>query len=127
MLIHLRHADKEEFPGVWTSSASGHVSAGEPYEMSAQRELFEELGVHARLEKLGRFAACPDTSNEFTELFAAESDAALQVDETEISAVRWLQPSAIQAELAETPENFSPAFGLVFAEYMASHHGVSGR
>ena len=127
MLIHLRHADKEEFPGVWTSSASGHVSAGEPYEMSAQRELFEELGIRVQLEKLGRFAACPDTSNEFTESFAAESDAVLQVDETEISAVRWLQTSAIQAELTETPENFSPAFRLIFAEYMASHHDVSDR
>ena len=124
MLIHLRHADKEEFPAVWTSSASGHVSAGELYEVSAQRELFEELGVRAPLEKLGRFAACADTSNEFTELFVAESDAVLQVDESEISAVRWLPTSVIQAELAETPESFSPAFRLIFAKYMGSHHDV---
>ena len=119
MLIHLRHADKEEFPSVWTSSASGHVSAGESYELSAQRELLEELGVHARLEKAGRFDACPDTSREFTELFIAQSDAALRVDESEISDVRWLSTSAIRTELAAIPENFSPAFRLIFADYMA--------
>ncbi len=119
MLIHLRHADKEEFPSVWTSSASGHVSAGESYNVSAERELFEELGVHAQLKKFGRFAACRDTSSEFTELFVAESDAELKVDESEITDVRWLSTSAIQAELAETPEKFSPAFRLIFAAYIS--------
>jgi isopentenyl-diphosphate delta-isomerase len=127
MLIHLRHVDKEEFPSVWTSSASGHVSAGEFYKVSAERELFEELGVHTRLKKVGRIAACPDTSNEFTELFVADCDGALQVDETEISAVRWLPTSAIRTELAERPKQFSPAFRLLFAEYMASHHDMSDR
>ncbi|MEO2018891.1 MAG: NUDIX domain-containing protein [Fuerstiella sp.] len=106
MLIHLRDARKEEFPSVWTSSASGHVSAGESYEVSAERELFEELGVRARLKKVARFAACPDTCNEFTELFVTESDDELKVDESEISDVRWLTTSAITAELAESPEKF---------------------
>ena len=119
LLIHFRDARKEEFPSVWTSSASGHVSAGETYAVSADRALFEELGVRAHLKKVARFAACPDTCNEFTELYVAMSDAELTVDESEISDVRWLTTSAIQAELAETPHKFSPAFRLIFAEYMA--------
>jgi isopentenyl-diphosphate Delta-isomerase len=125
MLIHLRHADKEEFPSVWTSSASGHVSAGESYELSAKRELYEELGVHAQLKKAGRFAACPDTSNEFTELFVAQTDAVLKVDESELSDVRWLPPSTIRAELSKTSEVFSPAFRLIFTDYMAGQHNVN--
>ena len=124
MLIHLRDAGKEEFPSVWTSSASGHVSAGESYAASAERELFEELGVRAQLKRVARFEACPDTSNEFTELFVARSDAQLKVDKSEITDVRWLPTSTIQAELAGTPEKFSPAFRVTFATYMARHHDV---
>lgn len=35
LLVHRRSASKEEFPSVWTSSCSGHVSAGESYDETA--------------------------------------------------------------------------------------------
>ena len=114
MLIHLRSADKVEFPSVWTSSASGHVSSGEDYEPSAARELQEELGIDASLTRFGKFAACPETCNEFTELFIAQSDSSVVPDPREIQDIRWLLPDEIEREVAETPELFSPAFRLLF-------------
>lgn len=120
MLIHLRAADKEEFPGVWTSSASGHVSSGEDYAESAQRELFEELGVDAPLRRIGKVAACAATSHEFTELFLARSDAAVNPDPQEIADTRWLNPVEIRQQLSESPEQFSPAFRLLFHEFFDS-------
>ena len=62
LLIHKRADSKEEFPSVWTSSCSGHVSAGEDYDATAVRELFEELGIESAVERLQKFSACDDTS-----------------------------------------------------------------
>jgi isopentenyl-diphosphate Delta-isomerase len=114
MLIHLRSADKEEFPSVWTSSASGHVSSGEEYEVSAVRELEEELGINVPLRYLADFTACPDTSNEFTQLFLATSDDPVVADPHEIVETNWLLPAEILGRLRTSPKLFSPAFRLLF-------------
>lgn len=119
MLIHLRTATKEEFPSVWTSSASGHVSAGETYASTAERELFEELGIRATPRLLARFNATADTSNEFTELFQAESDDVIVPDRNEIADVRWAHTAEIASEIRSVPDRFSPAFRLLFTHFLS--------
>lgn len=119
MLIHLRTDTKEEFPSVWTSSASGHVSASEDYSTSAERELQEELGIKSPLKRVLRVDACADTSNEFTELFVTQSDAPIQVDPEEIADVEWATVEDIQRRVTSTPDKFSPAFRLLFARFNA--------
>lgn len=125
MLIHLRTAEKEEFPSVWTSSASGHVSSGEDYASSAQRELLEELGIATPLERIGKFRACAETSNEFTELFTGRSDSAVTTDPEEIEDIRWADLPDIEREIHEFPEQFSPAFRLLFTEFRRGETQVS--
>ena len=117
LLIHLRTASKEEFPSVWTSSASGHVSAGESYDSAVVRELREELGIESSLHRLQKFDACPETSLEFTTLYQAKSAASLTVESSEIAAVQWLQPEEIARRVRDDPNAFSPAFRLLFAWY----------
>lgn len=117
MLIHQRSSTKEEFPSVWTSSCSGHVSAGETYDESAPRELQEELGLVAVLTPLHKFPAQEATSWEFTMLYAATSDHEVTPDPTEMSAVRWMTVSDIAAWVCQSPEQFSPAFLVLFNWY----------
>ena len=114
LLIHKRSDTKEEFPSVWTSSCSGHVSAGEDYDNTAVRELQEELGVESEVERLQKFSACPDTSHEFTVLYWCSSDAAVTPDADEMSAVQWMSVDAIQRLMENSPQDFSPAFCLLF-------------
>lgn len=45
VVLHKIAANKAYCPMKWTVSAAGHVDAGESYELAAQRELCEELGV----------------------------------------------------------------------------------
>lgn len=119
MLIHLRTETKEEFPSVWTSSASGHLSSGEGYLHSAERELQEELGITAPLSFITKVAACPETSLEFTELYRAESDDELHVDPNEIADIRWLSVNEIRTMLESAPDDFSPAFRVLFKQFLA--------
>jgi 8-oxo-dGTP pyrophosphatase MutT (NUDIX family) len=46
LFLQKRTAWKDIYPGYWDVAAGGVVLAGEPYELSAIRELGEELGVH---------------------------------------------------------------------------------
>ena len=114
MLIHQRSSTKEEFPSVWTSSASGHVSAGESYDETAPRELGEELGVSASLLRLQKFSACPETSNEFTVLYRGCSDLPVTPDPGEMQNHCWMQPHQIASWMETSPSDFSPAFRLLF-------------
>lgn len=124
MLIHLRSPDKEEFPGVWTSSASGHVSAGEDYDSAAKRELDEELGISPPLTRCHKFGACSETSFEFTELFHAVSEDALTVDPVEIVDVQWWGISEIATRVKSDSTFFSPAFVLLFGWFVKHQPGL---
>jgi isopentenyl-diphosphate delta-isomerase len=120
MLIHQRSPTKEEFPSVWTSSCSGHVSAGETYEESAPRELQEELGLAAELTWLRKFDACAETSWEFTVLFSAMTNDEPVPDPGEMTDVRWLPVAEIHGWMKARPDEFSPAFQILFRWYLQS-------
>ena len=47
VLLQKRSADKESFPSMYDTSSAGHIQAGDEPLESAQRELFEELGIRA--------------------------------------------------------------------------------
>ena len=114
LLIHKRTESKEEFPGLWTSSACGHVSAGEDYTISADRELTEELGFTTDLHRSHKFVACPDTSMEFTELFECQWDGDVTPDASEIQKVEWVAPAELAEDMSRRPKRYSPAFRLLF-------------
>ena len=45
VFLQKRSMKKDIAPGLWDSSCSGHVDAGENYDAAAVRELAEELGL----------------------------------------------------------------------------------
>ena len=47
VLLQKRSAGKESFPSMYDTSSAGHIQAGDEPLESAQRELFEELGIKA--------------------------------------------------------------------------------
>lgn len=52
LFIQQRTMTKDIYPGYWDIAAGGVVKANESYRQSAQRELFEELGIKGRLNHL---------------------------------------------------------------------------
>ena len=63
VFLQKRSLTKDTAPGLWDSSTSGHVDAGEDYDTCAVRELREEIGlvVTACPERVLRIAACAET------------------------------------------------------------------
>jgi isopentenyl-diphosphate delta-isomerase type 1 len=120
LLIHLRSAAKDEYPGCWTSSASGHVDAGETYEAAAERELREELGVALPLTPLVRLPAGPETANEHTMLYRCETDGPLHPDPHEIERVEWRSVDEIAALIDADRETFTPPFRSLLTWFRSS-------
>ena len=55
VFMQKRTMDKDFLPGYYDAAAGGVLQEGEDYDTSASRELYEELGVQAPLEKLFDF------------------------------------------------------------------------
>lgn len=52
VLIQQRGRNKDVYPLLWDVSVAGHVGAGEQIEISAVREIKEEIGLHVQTEQL---------------------------------------------------------------------------
>jgi isopentenyl-diphosphate delta-isomerase type 1 len=118
LLLQKRSADKDEYPLCYTASASGHLSAGEDYDECAPRELEEELGFSAPLERLQKFPAGPETANEHTVLYRTTFDELPNFDRGEIESVAFVDIEEIAARLATSPEQFTPPFRIMFEWYV---------
>lgn len=119
-LLHLRSAQKDEFPLCFTSSASGHLGVGEDYAVAAARELLEELGLSAPLERMVKLPAGPQTAFEHTVLYRVVTDLEPNPDPLEIASARFVTWDEVLQKLQDQPERFSPPFRLLVEWY--EHH-----
>lgn len=121
LLLQKRSLQKDESPGLWTSSASGHVDVGETYVAAAYRELDEELGIDLPLRFVFKLPAQPALANEHTALFEAHCDertaGRIRFPPEEITEVRWLDVHALGAWMRREPRSFAEPFRTLWAAY----------
>ncbi|QDT63650.1 NUDIX hydrolase [Calycomorphotria hydatis] len=117
LLLQMRSASKDQYPCRWTSSASGHVSAGDGYDESAERELVEELGISVPLERIGKFPASPEMAYEHTVLYRGIVDEPLTPDPGEIDEVAFRTLDEWATMVVENPDQFTPPFRELFRWY----------
>jgi len=116
VFLQLRSQSKDNHPGVWDNSCSGHVDAGESYAVAAERELMEEIGllVEEPLEELFKLEARPENGMEFVTVFMTDSEGPFELNAEEIDDGRWATPTEIQAALITEPEKYSPTFRMIW-------------
>lgn len=113
VLLQQRAANKPLWPGYWANSCCSHPRGGEDMPDATQRRLAEELGFTCPLEFVYKFqyhAEYGDAGSE-TELcwvYVGTSDAPVRVNATEIAAWRYVQPDALDLEIAASPGRFTP-------------------
>ena len=111
---------KEQDPGRWDSSASGHVDSGEPYDRAAVRELEEELGVRVPLEPLFKESACPETSGEHSMLYRGrivDGRPVPKPNPDEILEGQFVPVQLVRERITSSPESFATPFCHIFARY----------
>jgi isopentenyldiphosphate isomerase len=121
VFLQLRSQSKDNHPGVWDSSCSGHVDAGEDYLIAAVRELHEEIGLQVgagALREVDYLLACEDTGQEFIRVYRTEHEGPFVLEPSEIDDGRWWNPDELTAAVAARPGDFSPAFRLVLGRLL---------
>ena len=112
-LLQKRSIWKDRNPGLWDSSAAGHVDSGESYLEAARRELSEELGIEPPpLVPIGRLLPCEQTGWEFIEVYRGVHEGPFSPSPLEVESVAFFRMDAVFRWAAHSPEDFSPVFLL---------------
>jgi len=121
LLLQFRSATKDEYPHCYTSSASGHLSAGEDYAESAQREMCEEIGINTPLEWLEKFLGTPQNAYEHTVLFRTYSDGPFTFDPGEIERGEFFDFASIDKMIRANAKQFTPPFRQLYRWYRENY------
>ncbi len=107
----------DQNPGLWTSSASGHVLSGESFLVAAQRELKEELSIKIKLEEILRFPPSEETGNECVSLFVGYTKKFPKPNILEIEEGKFFSIEEVNKLVETKPESFSPIFRFLWKKY----------
>ncbi|MCW4020739.1 MAG: NUDIX domain-containing protein, partial [Candidatus Bathyarchaeota archaeon] len=69
VFLQRRSMSKDLYTGYYTGSATGHVDYGEDYDEAARRELKEELGIDAPLQRLCKVKSFSEAEREISALY----------------------------------------------------------
>ena len=85
LFLQKRSASKDSDPLKWTISCSGHVIAGDNYEVTVHRELQEELGIDTEIKQVGKLFCSAPSETEISMIYTAfhEGPFTLHPDEIE--------------------------------------------
>jgi isopentenyldiphosphate isomerase len=116
VFLQKRSMKKDRQPGLWDSSASGHVGSSEVYDACAVRELSEEIGLDldAAPKRLFKLAACAETDQEHVWVYRCQAEGPFRLHPDEIERGDWFAPEEVTRWMAERPEMFASALLLIW-------------
>ncbi|KAF1010640.1 MAG: putative Nudix hydrolase YfcD [Pseudomonas fluorescens] len=104
LCVHRRTLSKALYPGFWDTAAGGMVGADESYELSAVRELEEELGVSGvELVAHDHFYFEDGDSRLWCKSYSAVWDGPLRLQPEEVMEARFLPLDTVLREADEKP------------------------
>jgi isopentenyl-diphosphate delta-isomerase type 1 len=122
LFVQKRSMSKDANPGLWDSSAAGHLDSGEDYSNGAIRELSEELGVVVAppLEILFRLSASQHTGMEHCTVYRCMNDGPFQLQEEEIDEGAWVACSEMDRRVSEQDANLTSILRLIWEKFRRS-------
>ena len=121
LFLQKRSHLKDACPGLWDSSAAGHLDAGEDYRLCAVRELEEEVGVSGDPEFVAEIDATEQTGWEFVQLFRVDHQGGkLTLPPDEIECGAYFPMSVVEEWVSARPQDFASGFIRCFEVYQNS-------
>jgi isopentenyl-diphosphate delta-isomerase type 1 len=118
VFLQKRSMNKDRQPGVWDSSASGHVNSGEDYDACAVRELGEEIGLRLTSvpRRLFKLAASDETDQEHVWVYRCKAEGPFCLDPDEIERGEWFASEAVTRWIETRPGDFATAFVVIWGK-----------
>src|SRR5258707_11500437 len=116
VFLQKRSMQKDRQPGLWDSSASGHVDSGEDYDACALRELREEIGLQLKTppERLFKLPASDATDQEHVWVYRCHAEGPFTLHPQEIERGGWFSIEEVNRWMRERPEDFASALLLIW-------------
>lgn len=120
LFLQKRSLTKDINPGLWDTSAAGHVDNNEGYDHCAHREIQEELGIEVtNLEFLLKLTACETTGMEFIHVYRCCHNGPFSLEAGEIDDGQWFEPVTISLRVEQNDTSLTDTFKLIWREFMA--------
>ena len=103
LLVHRRADWKDVWPGRWDVAFGGVAAVGEAPAETARRELAEEAGVAAPLERLGEGSYEDAEVRVRGDVFLARCEGPFTFADGEVVETAWVAPADLPAWLAGGP------------------------
>jgi isopentenyl-diphosphate delta-isomerase len=122
VMLQRRAEAKYHSGGLWSNSCCGHPRPGESVEHAAGRRLNDELGVEGcEVTRVGELSYFADLGNglvehELDHIVVGQWGGAVTPNPLEVAEVRWVEPAALFAHLAEAPAAYTAWAGPVIAQ-----------
>jgi 16S rRNA (adenine1518-N6/adenine1519-N6)-dimethyltransferase len=110
LFLQRRSRWKDVAPGLWDSSAAGHVDCGQSYDETAIRELSEELGIEAPLQFHSKLSPSEGTGHEFVAFYTSSHEGPFRLPPGEIECGEWFHPDLLAQWIAARPGDFASGF-----------------
>jgi len=132
LLLQQRAPGKRLWGGFWSNSCCSHPRRGESMQIATSRRLLDELNFEADLEYVYHFcyeAGFGDegSENELCHVYLGKATEQVQPNDSEIAAISFVSPSALDAEFADHPERFTPWFKQEWRELRQNYREQLGR
>jgi isopentenyldiphosphate isomerase len=116
VFLQKRSMSKDRQPGLWDSSASGHLDSGESYDHCALRELGEELGLKPQMAPVPLFKlpASAETDQEHVWIYYCRSEGPFVLHPEEIETGGWFAPGAVTQWMKDKPGEFASALLVIW-------------
>ena len=122
LFLQRRSKWKDMHPLRWDSSAAGHVNAGQTYDETAPREIEEELGVSAEIERIGTLPPSAATGWEHVHLYRAQHDGPFSLNPAELDGGGFFTLDQVDRWIAARPEDFAGGFLECFRLFRGGAH-----
>ena len=119
LFLQKRSMNKDENPGLWDTSAAGHVDAGESYAMCATREIHEELGIGTdkMLKSLFKLPASEKTGMEFIKVYQCIDNGPFILASDEIEDGNWFSLKDIAERVADNDTRLTDSFKTLWRQF----------
>jgi isopentenyl-diphosphate Delta-isomerase len=91
MLFQKRSLNKDLFGGYWSVACGGHVIFGQEYHESAEREVYEELGIHPHLFYVTKALIKTEHEQEQCQVYLCRIEMTPNnLDKSEVAEIKWV-------------------------------------